>query len=559
MIKQTILCAAVASLISVGAFAQSEQLTYNVQAASESYRKGNYKDAANYLYRELQENPENGLAYLYFGNMDEEYRYYGEALRNYENAMRYLPSNDKQHIIEAKNCFVKALMDVGGQPELCLEIANEAVKMDKSDQSIMRRASLVYLDASVAQYDKAIADLKKVIKKGDPESLRLAHPILALTYMRKGDKESALASLNDALKLTPDDYYSLSLRARYYYANGQYELSAKDAYRNYLKNDYSADDLALSVLPQVAYEVVKSALEDVIKTCDVNADNADILRFTAALYASNCPDIVKYINSVDDSYQSFLGFAYVELGAYGKALEVLTSVAAKAEEKGETDAFALSEMGDAYCRMGDFAAAREQYRKAINVRPDFSSYYVNMENLNYLEGNYEEAAAYADTVIVLSPDDYHMMGNKARLYLLMDKQKEARDLANDIILHEAEYLRTNNAKDMFETPYIKRVPHGSVLAYAVLGDKQKVDECVSEITAVYKRGFDWFYATVAYAMTDQLDKALDALSKAFDAGYVDFLTLERAPELANLRQADGYTELIEKARTAHLERLQNLN
>jgi tetratricopeptide (TPR) repeat protein len=50
----------------------------------------------------------------------------------------------------------------------------------------------------------------------------------------------------------------------------------------------------------------------------------------------------------------------------------------------------------------------------------------------------------------------------------------------------------------------------------------------------------------SYSLTDQFDRAAEALEKAIDLGYQDFAWLEKDPDLKKFRQKPAYREILKK-------------
>lgn len=55
----------------------------------------------------------------------------------------------------------------------------------------------------------------------------------------------------------------------------------------------------------------------------------------------------------------------------------------------------------------------------------------------------------------------------------------------------------------------------------------------------------WYNLACSYSLLKRTDEAVDALRRAFELGYIDLNHLRRDPDLANIRQAPKYLQLIE--------------
>ncbi len=75
----------------------------------------------------------------------------------------------------------------------------------------------------------------------------------------------------------------------------------------------------------------------------------------------------------------------------------------------------------------------------------------------------------------------------------------------------------------------------------------KVDERLAELEPTSSLVF--YNLACSYSLTDQFDRALQALDRAMDLGYRDFAWLARDPDLKKLRKQPGYEDIKAKIRT----------
>ena len=84
--------------------------TYNYTRGVEAIQQENYKEALEYLNKEIEENPKNGYAYAWIAAIRENYQEYGRAITALDLALKYLPKKTK-HIelgyILAKQMCIK--------------------------------------------------------------------------------------------------------------------------------------------------------------------------------------------------------------------------------------------------------------------------------------------------------------------------------------------------------------------------------------------------------------------------------------------------------------------
>ena len=75
----------------------------------------------------------------------------------------------------------------------------------------------------------------------------------------------------------------------------------------------------------------------------------------------------------------------------------------------------------------------------------------------------------------------------------------------------------------------------------------KVDERLAQLEPTSSLVF--YNLACSYSLTDQFDRAVQALDRALDLGYRDFTWLARDPDLKKLRKHPAYEELKAKIKT----------
>lgn len=94
------------------------------------------------------------------------------------------------------------------------------------------------------------------------------------------------------------------------------------------------------------------------------------------------------------------GNAMREKGAYAEALKIYQEVLAK-NPKNHT---AYNEMGVMYYYQGDAPSAEINFRKAVELKPDYTTAFVNLANLFFKLEKFEETLVFAQKAIKISAD-----------------------------------------------------------------------------------------------------------------------------------------------------------
>lgn len=135
--------------------------SYNYSRDVEAIQQENYKEALEYLNKEIEENPKNGYAYAWIAAIRENYQEYGRAITDLDLALKYLPKKDKTYrtwVYTSKADVYKELDEYDKTYEcMSLAIATDPTEVRSYD----KRAQLLFEQEKYAQAD---ADYQKMIE-----------------------------------------------------------------------------------------------------------------------------------------------------------------------------------------------------------------------------------------------------------------------------------------------------------------------------------------------------------------------------------------------------------
>ena len=187
------------------------------------------------------------------------------------------------------------------------------------------------------------------------------------------------------------------------------------------------------------------ALTELVNACQAANYLQHYLRYSRKLYALQ-PDDGDVVLGLAGAYMTndylFAGFHYVQtflqnFPDHERASEVRQSIGKI--ETGLTDlltdlgttgtaGFALGDLHDrlrAASALGDFAGARQIGRQLLDQYPDFVPALNNLSQIEFVEGNSEQALAYTRRVLSLQPDNFQASANLTRYLLLMGQVERA--------------------------------------------------------------------------------------------------------------------------------------
>ena len=158
-----------------------------------------------------------------------------------------------------------------------------------------------------------------------------------------------------------------------------------------------------------------------------------------------------------------------------------------------------TDLGLSYYFARQYDRAIEQYKRALDLDPNFTRAYISLSSALALSGRYEEALAEVQKAIVRT-------GDRSR------------------------------------TAYLGRV-------YARMGERGKALEAIEEVKEIAKsRIVSPHSIALVYAALGEKDLAFEWLNKSLGEGYVELYTLKVDPWLDSLRDDPRFEELLQKAR-----------
>ena len=187
------------------------------------------------------------------------------------------------------------------------------------------------------------------------------------------------------------------------------------------------------------------ALTELVNACQAANYLQHYLRYSRKLYALQ-PDDGDVVLGLAGAYMTndylFASFHYLQtflqnFPDHERAAEVRQSISKI--ETGLTDlltdlgttgaaGFALGDLHDrlrAASELGDFAGARQIGRQLLDQYPEFVPALNNLSQIEFVEGNSEQALAYTRRVLSLQPDNFQASANLTRYLLLMGQVEAA--------------------------------------------------------------------------------------------------------------------------------------
>lgn len=501
--------------------------TYNYNRGVEALENNNLEEALEYLNKELEDNPDNGYAWVLIATIWVSQEEYGRALTAANLAIKNIPKKDKPNRSFAY--VVRAKVYVGlGENEKALADFSSAIKETPDDAEVYEeRANLYYF---MEKYDLADKDYQKMIS---------INPGSVMGYMGIGRNANAEKRYNDAIeqfdyvtRLVPDYSSGYSFRAESYFGLKQYDKAIDDIIHAL---DIDGDDKAFYLMVQVA----DSALVQL-----------------AAKLKVQC---VKNPNS--DYWPYCLGIVYERGDAYSKAIEYYTS--SQEKNLSRITAYRISAC---YGKMGNFILALKHIDQAIALDSTDYDFVMAKADLLYESGDVKNAIAELDKYVNHNPEYFGGYSRRGdyKGYSKKDVEGAIEDYSMSIILepnYAYAYLRrgdmytlkndTQSARADFQKVIeLDTVPNSSSCAqyaYWGLGEKEKAINFMDNVIASDPDNAGNYYdAACLYSRMGELEKAVGFMQTALEKGYHDFAHMERDDDLNAIRQMPEFKELVEQ-------------
>jgi tetratricopeptide (TPR) repeat protein len=302
----------------------------------------------------------------------------------------------------------------------------------------------------LSQYNKAIEAFNKAIEMDNARSE--AYYFIAKTYLYGlADINSANDAIDKAIERSPKDINSIIVKGDVLCGGEDFENGIKEFERALLLDDNNINALNSKALAYYYSGNEKKALEEYWSVLQINSINKDALLGIASIYTKqqlfdsaeyflnislnnypndnvtcsnlaymylilkNYPEAIKYYSQAIEIKYDFndvtsRGFAYIELGEYGKAKIDFESVIKNAEINFYNQpriALAYNNLGYVEYKFGDNSTALKHINKSIELLPNNSYAYRNLALIMLSMNDNEKACEALNKAKSLKFSDYY--------------------------------------------------------------------------------------------------------------------------------------------------------
>ncbi|MBO6117890.1 MAG: TonB family protein [Bacteroidales bacterium] len=521
--RKTLVVLALLCLTVAGAKAQEQ--TYNFQRAMELYNNGQFADAAEYLDKEIKDNPKNaGYCYAYLSNMYLQSEMYSDALSYATKAISTVPKKDKTMLAGAYGCRAFSYLSLKDTVNAVSDF-EKALKQNKEYTPSYQWLGNIYRDKG--DYKMAEENFKKIVAIDKTDAI--GYYGLAGVYFQQERYNEALEQYSYALKLKPEASNIYVFRANTYLKLNKYNEAVDDLITAL---DLDGNDYAfrlMTTLDSEPFQIMKTRLK--IKS-NKEPNQAYWPYVIGAMFQSvnNYQQAIEYYTKayqIDNSLSFYKRIAtcYMELGNYSKALQCIDEVI----EADTLDMGAVMTKANILNEMERTKEAIKTLDRYIAADPEnYWGYYRRgwfKEEIKDIDGAIEDYT----TAIILEPNYVYSYASRGKMYL----DKGMKDLAE---------------KDFKKTIELDSIPEDNscaMYAYFYLGQTNKAKEFMDSVMA-HSDDSSYYDAACLYSIMGEKQKAVNYLENALRKGYRRFAHIERDRDLDNIRNMQEFKDLIKK-------------
>ena len=516
-----LLCFTVPTLV-----AKNDTQSYNYSRALDEINNDNPKTALEYLYKEIEENPKNGYAYMLIASIHQDNAEYGYARTAVESALKFLPRKDKEslsHVHFLKGELLAIECDtVGAYSEL--EIA---ARLDPTNEDIFEyRGQLLYEQGRYDDSDKDYQKLYELNPGGVMGSMGLGRNCYA-----RNEYDKAIEHYSRIIAMFPDYPSGFSYRAEANLAKGEYLKAIDDICAAFESNGDNKAYRLLFMFPPEQLPLVTAKLKGLSAK---NPYSGEYEYYLGILYRERrmfkeSNEAFERSNSIDARSFIFEDIAenYSEIGDYLNALSYID----RAIQMDPENTDLIAKRADILGESGDIDGAISGWSKYIDKNPDFYGGYYRRGFFEDNSDRTEEALADYEMAVMLNPTYFYGYLGKGDMLEKLGRHDDALEAYRMVV--ELDTVPCNSSCAMY--------------ALLALGRPEEAISFMDKVIAndsIYPGNY--YDGACFYCGLGNMNKAYEYLQTALDKGYVRLQHIRMDDDLEELRKLPEFEELMKQ-------------
>jgi tetratricopeptide (TPR) repeat protein len=507
--------------------------SYEYQRASEAFNDGDTIKAYEWFQIDLSKDPQNGFSYFKLGIIELHRAEDEKAFSYFTKALQLLPRRAKNARAMVHGALHQIYWNKRDTVNALNEI-NKAIELSERIELLDLRGRLYVL---LDEFEKAEADFRKLIEldpQHDGTYYNLSHIMLWQTKI-----DDALADINNALSISPDNGEYLAWRAYIYSFKHMWDEAVDDninafitreGYNKALDNlcQFPADGMPtlakkLESLNKMEPENLFWILVNVFVYEDHDDDEKVIEWHKKAI---DCPD---YCDQAFSYYK--MASSYFNQHNYGEALSCVNK-AIKLEPEEYFTAYLLK--GIIERRTGDLAKAEKTFGKLVELAPQECEGYYQRALVQMGMGKYQQAVDELNNALSQQSNN----GSTSKIYL-----------------HRGHALSRLGQSDKATEDFKKILElKGDVLlcayAFCALGEQKQAETLLEAYILREDEKYDTkeklHVLAVIKAQKGDVDETIAAFQRAVDAGFDDFYAVRCDYMMTSMCKNARFKQALEK-------------
>ena len=511
--------------------------SYNYTRGVEALQQENFKEALEYLNKEVDENPKNGYAFAWLAFIYNTHNEYGQALTASDKAVKLVPKKDKEYRSFALNVHAQIYVNLE-KPDNALKDYAQSIKENPDESDTYKYRAQLYYEKE--EYDLSDNDYKQMIRldQGDV----MGYMGLGRNANAQGKYTQAIEHYDYVIKLAPEYSSGYSFRGECFLRQGKYNEAATDIVKALdIDNNNKAFDhlqeLADSSITSIATKLRVQASKDptegswpyYLGIVYEHRDNYNkaVGYYKDALKLDNNPIIEKRISN-----------CYEELGNYQEALKYIDM----AIQTDSTDADFVRIRALINDAAGNTKESIADWDKYIVLDPESYFGYYRRGWVKDHTGDTEGALEDYTTSIELEPRYTYGYINRGVLYKLVGETQLARKDFEEVIARDSLQEESHTIYALFH-----------------LGKVKEAKDLIQKLLAKEEDASNCYEAACLYSLAGDTDTSLEYLRKALEKGNRKFNHIQRDRDLKNLRATPGFAQLMEEFQQKWQKEISSVN
>ncbi len=504
--------------------------SYAYTRGMECINEGKYEDAMDWMQKELSDHPDNGYAYFIISTIHAANNQNGNALSAINNAIKKIPSKDKDWSSAAMRVRADIYLAMEDTVKAFEDLA-KGLKIQPDNETIYKSRAQIYYEQQ--KYDLSDADYRQMIKIDPGDSM--GYMGIGRNANAQNHWDDAIVQFDYVVKMSPDYSQGYSFRADSYIGKKDWAKATDDIVKAL---DIDGDNKAfylLENLPEEAHNLMKTKLK-IQKTKQPTNYFWPYAIGRFAITEKNYKEAIGFMEEANnlDANSVFLediARCYAQLRNYEKALQYVQ----RAIYLDTQDYDLVNLKADILRDMQRYDECIEERDKYVNRYPEMAYGYLNRAEDLMTAHRFEKALEDYNTAAVIVPsldESAYLLMKKGDAKRLSGKIKEAETDYNKILELEKDSVLNGSSW----TPF----------AYSGLGEREMALKTMQQIldNDTTDLAENLYNQACVYVRLDMKIEALEALKKAVENGYDNYVHLIQDYDLDLIRDTPEFQELV---------------